>query len=129
VVPIPGYRNRTIRLDFPELSEDDDLVYVVMRNPRTVPTDQLNARDVQLDGQGVPVDPEDAKLAGREVLVGLIVDAHVYDASTQADDQPLLALPLSPEDIAKLPLEIQNRIITEINNARNPTQTPASSTS
>lgn len=124
-----GYRNRTIRLDFADLSEEGDMVYVVMRNPRTVPTDQLNARDVQLDAQGLPVDPEDAKLAGREVLAGLIVDWHVYDASTSADEQPLLALPATAEAVAKLPLEIQNRVITEVNNARNPTRTPDSSTS
>jgi hypothetical protein len=123
-----GYRNRTIRLDFSALAEDGDQVYVVMRNPRTVPTDQLNAREVQLDAQGSPVDPEDAKLAGREVLARLVVDARVYDASVEAAEQPLLALPLAPGDVAKLPLEIQNALITEVNNARNPTRTPGSST-
>jgi hypothetical protein len=123
-----GYRNRTIHLAFEE-DEDGEPVYLKIRNPRTVPTDQLNARDVQLDAQGNPVDPAEAKLAGLEVLAGLIVDGRVFDASVEADDQPLLTLPLSPGDVGKLPLEIQNRLITEVNNARNPTQTPDSSTS
>lgn len=128
MIPISGYRNRTIRLDFEE-DEDGGQVYLKIRNPRTVPTDQLNPRDVQLDAQGAAVDPAEAKLAGLEVLAGLIVEGRVFDASVEAADQPLFTLPLSAEDVGKLPLEIQNRLITEVNNARNPTRTPDSSTS
>jgi hypothetical protein len=125
---MPGYRNRTTRLTFEDLSEDGDLVYIVLRNPRTVPTDQLNPRDVDLDAQGRPLDPEDAKLAGYETIARLITDWHVYDASVESEDQPLLPLPAQPQDVGKLPLDIQSRIIQEVNRARNPTTTPGTST-
>lgn len=38
---MPGYANRTIRYDFPELSEPGDQVYVVLRNRKTVPLEML----------------------------------------------------------------------------------------
>jgi hypothetical protein len=123
-----GYRNRTIRLTFEELSEDGDPVFIVLRNPRTVPTDQLIPRDVDTDAQGNPLDKEDARLANSEPFARLIVNWHVYDASVEADDQPLLALPATAQDVLNLPLEIQNRLIEEVNRARNPTRTPATST-
>lgn len=122
-----GYRNRTIRLDF-EDDEDGGAVYILMRNPRTVPTDQLVPRDVATDAQGNPLDKEDAAFANAEPFAKLIVDWRVYDASVEADDQPLLALPATAQNVRDLPLEIQTRLIEEVNRARNPTRTPATST-
>lgn len=34
---MPGYANRTVRCDFPELPEPGGQVYVVLRNQKAVP--------------------------------------------------------------------------------------------
>jgi hypothetical protein len=40
---LPGYKNPIITLRFPDLVEDDDNCYVVIRNPRLMPADQMRA--------------------------------------------------------------------------------------
>ncbi|TQF04758.1 hypothetical protein E6W39_24195 [Kitasatospora acidiphila] len=108
-----GYGNRTILLDFPELSEPGDRVHVIIRNPKTVPLQDL--MPPQTPGQ------EDAQAqlrAGMSVIARLVQAWHVYDATSLADDQPLLPLPATPDLVAKLPMEIQNRISEEIAKVR-----------
>jgi hypothetical protein len=63
-----------------------------------------------MDAAGNPIDPEDAERAGYEVMAKLIVGWRVYDATSLDDNQPLLDLPATPESVAKLPLEIVNKI-------------------
>lgn len=119
-----GYRNRTITGKFEELSEDGDLVYVTIRNPRTVPFQALQPRQVARDAAGQVIDQADAYMAGYEVIASLITDLHAYDATVLGDEQPLLTLPATADTVAKLPLEIQNWLGTEVNRAQNPTKTP-----
>jgi hypothetical protein len=124
-----GYANRHIRIDFPELSEEGDLVWVRIRNPRTVPVAEMQsaAEDVRLgpDGKPLPEDTEKALSSGNKLIAKLVTDWHVYDASALGDDQPLLGLPATPELVAKLPLEILDRLGEELDRA-NPQKTPAS---
>ena len=115
-----GYANRLITIQFPELAEGDDKIYVTIRNPKRVPPSELRGRDVAMDAAGNPLDSEDAELAGYEVIAKLIVGWHVYDATSLEDDQPLLGLPATPESVAKLPLEIVNRIGETLGNAVSP---------
>ena len=43
--PVTGYANRTIMLDSPELSEEGDKVHVVIRNARTMTSEELAMTD------------------------------------------------------------------------------------
>lgn len=115
-----GYANRTIKLDFPGLSEDGDEVYVAIRNPRIVPPGELRGRDIALDGNGQPVDPGEAEQAMYETLAKLVVSWHVYDGTDLSDDQAPLPLPATAENVAKLPTDIINRVAEEIREAANP---------
>ncbi|MEU0940100.1 hypothetical protein [Embleya sp. NPDC005971] len=109
-----GYANRTIMLPFPDLSEPGDDVFVVIKNPKTVPLGELtpkNAGAAVVDGQ---VDMEQAMPAMYAVVAGLVKAWHVYDATSPDDDQPALPLPATAESVAKLPHEITNKIVEMI---------------
>lgn len=125
-----GYASRLIRLPFPELSEDPetDPIFVTIRNPKLMPLQDLqdNAPDA-VDAEGNPV-PEKATAGMLRIISRLIVVWRVYDASHlqvnpqtgEPMDQPLLALPATPELVAKLPAVIINRIADELTGAVNP---------
>ena len=114
-----GYANRLKRLDFPDLSEPDDPIFVVIRNPKTLSGAQLVVDQVDLDADGRPTDLEQAKRASYGLLASLIRDWHVYDATVD-EDPPLLGLPAQPDDIDRLPAEIAMAIAAEVNQITNP---------
>lgn len=99
-----------------------------LRNPRTVPQDELLSRDVALDSDGKPIDMQEASASMRRTFARLIVGWRVYDASfAEVDsdtgeplDQPLLPMPATPELVNKLPTVITNRITQEFGAAINP---------
>lgn len=115
-----GYANRVLTLTFPELSEEGDNVHVVIRNPRTMSSGELTPRDVAVGPNGQPIDQAEATRAGHEVLAKMVIGWHVYDATDASDDQPLLPLPATPDLVAKLPVEIQNRMAAEWKNISSP---------
>lgn len=107
------YANSTVRLDFPDLSEDDDPIYVTIRNPKTVPADVLMpSADVPLGEDGKP-ESSAAISSSFEVMAKLIIDWHVYDGLTE-EDSPALPLPATPEMLRSLPFEIVERIASEM---------------
>lgn len=102
---MPGYANRTIRFDFPDLTEDGDTpIHVVIKNPRTLPVEEL-APNVGDEASGV-----DTLKAMYPVIASMIKAWHVYDGTSDADDLPPLPLPATAESVAKLPFEILNKI-------------------
>lgn len=104
-----GYANRIITLDFPELTEPgDEPIRVVIRNPKTMPAQELMA-DTPDDATA-----EQQFQAGIAILAKLVIGWHVYDASSTDDDQPPLPLPATPDSVARLPMEIQNRMAAEL---------------
>lgn len=124
-----GYANRIVRLTFPELTEPDESeLFIVIKNPRTLPPEQLMADDVALDAQGNPTDPKRAIQRTKEVIAPLILAWRMYDATViELDDdgkpksQPPLPMPATPELVGKLPTEAiveLNRIIAEAVNPR-----------
>lgn len=126
-----GYANRILHMDFTqELSEDpaEDRIWVSMRNPRTIPLDELSAGDVEVGPDGKPVDADAAKLAMYAKFANLIVGWRVYDAtSAEIDpttgvpcDQPHLPMPATGALVAKLPTIILNRLVDEFKAAVNP---------
>lgn len=106
------YANASLTINFPDLSEGDDLIYVTMRNPKTVPLDQLVPGDVPTDENGEP-DREALTDATYAILAGLVTDWHVYDGTTD-EDSPALELPATVELVRKLPMEILNGLMTEV---------------
>jgi hypothetical protein len=112
-----GYANRVIMLDFPELSEEGDKVHVIIRNPKTVPLQDLMADDVPNLPDGT-LDSRGQFMAGMKIIANLVQAWHVYDATSMDGDQPPLPLPATPELAAKLPMEIQNAIAEEIKKVR-----------
>lgn len=102
------YANATLKLEFDDLSMPDDAIYVTIRNPKTVPLDQLTPSDLSNDAT------DDEKKAGTfGIIAGLILDWHVYDATTD-EDSPALALPATAASVRLLPLEIQQTLIDNI---------------
>ena len=105
-----GYANRTVTLSFPELTEDgDQTVHVTMRNPKTVPLEDL-LRDPNAEDSGPPL------RTWYPVIARLLIGWHVSDATAVGDEQPLLAEPTA-ENVAKLPRVILEKIIDEISEA------------
>lgn len=108
------YANRTKRLEFPDLSEDDDLIYVVIRNPKTVPADVLMPdADVPEGPDGKP-ESKAAIAQSYEVMTKLILDWHVYDAMSDEDDLEPLPTPVTVEMLHRIPLEILTAVAEEI---------------
>lgn len=124
-----GYANRFLRLSFPELSEPDDEIWITLRNPRTVSYEELRPKNVAYDANGNALDYEQFRKAMFDVYAKLVVDGHAYDSTDAGADQPLLAFPLAGETYAKLPSEIQDKVVAELEARRNPTKTPATSSS
>lgn len=109
-----GYANRLITLKFEDLSEPDDLVHVVMRNPKTLPAGELLSKEA-LSLAETSKDEGAGTLANLEtmypVLAKLVVGWHVYDGTVDTEDMPLLDLPATAESVAKLPFEILQAMV------------------
>lgn len=104
-------------------------MWVTIRNPKLVPSDELMPEQVTpvVDGQ-----PEDAKAANasmHKMFAKIIIGWRVYDASEipvlnavgePEGDQRLLPMDYTPENVAKLPMEILNTIGKEVSGALNP---------
>lgn len=125
-----GYANRLISLTFDDLTDDpqNDPIWVSIRNPKLMPPGELQARQVPLGEDGKPVDNDAAMTSMYEVVAKMIVAWRVYDATVlevnpetgEPLDQPLLGLPATPERVAKLPMEIINRISEQMSAAVTP---------
>jgi len=126
-----GYARRVIKLDFPDLAEADDDIHIIIRNPKLVPPGELRRRDIKVGPDGMPEDMEEATSAGYEVLAKLIIGWRVYDATSTEDDQPRLGLPATAALVAKLPMEIINRLGVELSkvNPQKRTESPEATTS
>jgi hypothetical protein len=131
---LAGYANRVITLRFPDLSDDPDTdpIWVTIRNPRLVPPAELRPKG------GIDENDEESMMAAtNETMSRLIVGWRVYDAAAPVEldenghevgDQPLLGMPVTPEAVAKLPMEIINRIGEEIQEAADPQKGPSAPT-
>lgn len=115
------YANSVLRLDFPDLSMPDDLIYVAIRNPKTVPVERLQPADLPLDAEGKP-DMSQAMPAAYAVIAGLVIDWHVYDADDDSDDSPALPLPATVELVGKLPADILTEVMDRIKEVVTPPQ-------
>ena len=103
------YANPTIRFDFPDLSEDDDPIYVVIRNPKRMAAEQLIPKDVTLKDADGNLDEAAVKDATFELLASLVVDWHVYDGAADDDSDPL-PLPATAAAFRSLPFEIFDKV-------------------
>lgn len=112
-----GYADRFKTLTFDELGDE---LWITIRNPKTVPPSKLRPESIPLDASGNPINPEQAELQMYDVMAALIKDWHVYDATSDEDDQPVLPLPATAESIAKLPLGIILAISRELEGALSP---------
>lgn len=103
-------------------------MWVSLRNPRTVPLDQLQAKDVPVGADGKPLDMRRATEAMYERFADLIVGWRVYDASVSEIDQetgePLdqerMPMPATAVLVARLPAVILNRLVKEFKAAVDP---------
>jgi hypothetical protein len=121
-----GYANRVITIHFEELSEPDDDVYVVIRNPKTVALSKLNTDAVVTNPDGT-VNEAAAAAAGYATLAQLIIGGRLYDATVDGIDetgnpvtQPLLTYPLTADQAKRLPVQIINQVFTHIREAQTP---------
>ncbi|MEK6443638.1 hypothetical protein [Pseudonocardia sp. T1-2H] len=128
-----GYANRILHIPFPDLSEEGDTVWVSILNPSQQPPDKLRPREIPTDENGRPLDQNLAMEASYEIIAGLVVAWHVYDATAasvdyetgEALDQPLLpkvdhSHPATPELVKCLPMEIINEISRQMSQRVNP---------
>jgi hypothetical protein len=131
-----GYKNPVITLRFDDLVEDGDTCHVIIRNPRTMPGSQFTAM-----AAGGDMSEDDAKMHRvHEMIAGLVIGWRVWDPTVPVKADPetgelihdeettprLLPLPATPENVAKLPQEIQMAIMGKVTEAVNPPQSPAS---
>lgn len=123
-----GYREPLITLRFPELSEPDDPIYVVIRNPRLMPLEVL-IPGVATDEDGNALDARELRRDGYRRMAELIVNWHVYDPFSVEDVPGPMAVPATAEAVEKLPARIQMRIGEEMAKATDPTETPTIPTS
>lgn len=129
-----GYTNPFIRLPFPDLGED---VSVLLKNPQLLPPADLQPEDIATDESGKPIDPQAANEAMYKVMARVIVAWKVYEAPSvditidpNADPADILEAlgasapkrlgAVTPENIAKLPVTILNRIGEEIGRVADP---------
>ena|SRR5215469_10874466 len=113
------YANPTIRFDFPDLSEEGDPIYVVIRNPKRLPGEELIPRDVTLKDADGNLDEEAVKAATFELLASLVTDWHVYDGAADDDSDPL-PLPATAAAFRSLPFEIFDRVSDVLTGVVNP---------
>ena len=115
---MPGYLNRFIDIN---LSEYGEGCFVRIHNPKVVPQSMIDgSRKVENgpDGKPLPEYVEAAKANSDEILCRVIKDWKVYDATAvDADEQPLLELPVTPELLAKLPVGIKLQIAETFSDA------------
>jgi len=125
-----GYSKRVLRLPFAGLTDDDvnDPIWVAIRNPRLVPPDELVPE--QSSGilpDGTAADPEAATNSMHLMFARLIVGWRAYDARQPVeldaagnDITVQRLIPntgpdcFTPENVAKLPMEIVNAIVREV---------------
>ncbi len=138
-----NYAQRLILLNFPELAEPGDKVWVTIRNPKVVPPDTLVVKGSKLsaraqaavaaDGQDQAVefdeaDRDEAFTTSHVIISRLVAGWHVYDglAPVTLDDDGreipsgeshLIPLPATPERVARLPSLIIARILEEVKRA------------
>lgn len=114
-----GYGNKTVRIDFTELSDpDSDPIFVTILNPRLVSQDRLTPnRDLELTPDGKAKDMQAAAESTYEVIAGLIRDWNVFDPDDLSDDAPPFPLPATTELVHKLPVTIQKRIMELVGEA------------
>lgn len=102
---MPGYTNRIIRVEYPDLG---DGVFVEYRNPRTAAADQLSSDD-------------NNNMSNRKIsyviIAKLLRNWHVYDATVDDDDAPELEGPATPEMVAKMPGVIVRDLMDSITEA------------
>jgi hypothetical protein len=103
-----GYANQLVRLEFPDLSEEGDPIFVTIRNPKTLPLATMTPKDVEVDANGQPTDPAAAIEATYELMASIVHDWHVYDAANPNNTQPL-PLPATVEHFRVLPMDIISR--------------------
>jgi len=132
---VAGYLNRFIDLGFPELAGTDEqtgraLCWVKIRNPRLMPGNDITAGGtVATDEHGRPLDTKAAARESFAIMSKLIIAGHVWDATWTPDldadgneidpnaEPPLLPMPASPADVAKMPMQILNAIGEEMSKA------------
>lgn len=137
-----GYANPVLKLDFDSLSRDPaaDPIWVIIRNPRLMPPEELNSvynGDSGYDDDGKVLNRESALATTAKLITKLVVAARVYDPAGSAaaltfdpltgeitggaSDQPLMPpTPWTPDVAARLPVEIRTRITQEFAEAQNP---------
>jgi hypothetical protein len=147
---LAGYRDRIIRITFPGLTDDNDKdpVWIIIRNPALMPADELRSYADKISPGAVTAaangtsDGMSAQLSGSDMDAAyrmfsrLIIAWRVYDATAIPEineagevigEQPLLPSPATPDTIARLPLEIINRLSEELGKAA-PRTTPRTGT-
>jgi hypothetical protein len=124
-----GYANRLIRLDFPEFSEENDPIFVTIRNPKLVPPDTLIVSNLVDRPDDKPVTTEEAIAGNAEVISRLVSIWNVYDAADDSDNPQRLPLPATPDLARKLPREITSRILEEVTAAGKAKTDPEANTS
>jgi hypothetical protein len=127
------YANPVIKLNFQELSSDwaTDPIWVTIRNPRHVPPEDLRPKGINSENE------DEVMAASYAAMAHLIIGWRVYDGSAPihldvngdvVGEPQLLPMPATPELVAKLPMEIINRIGVEVGEAVNPLSGPGAPT-
>lgn len=100
-----GYKNKTIHMEFPDLTEDDAdaPISITIKNPKTLPMGDLIPGDVDAEDRT-------AQMAAMfAMMANMIVAWHVFD-----QQDALMEMPATAESVAGLPMMITNWITEQI---------------
>lgn len=108
---------------------DNDPVWVAIRNPRLIPPHELTPDQDTVVVDGEAADPQAAARSMHKTFAKLIIGWRVYDCTTPVElnehgeditEQVLLPSDRTPENVARLPMEIINAIADEVKEASTP---------
>lgn len=131
-----GYANPIIHLNFNDLSDSGELLWVAIKNPKLQTPDSMRPSDVALDDEGKPATPDEAVKSMYHQMAALVVAWHIYEADVdvevdettgdiivgEAKLMPKVSRehPATPAMVRLLPTVVINKIGEEMKAARNP---------
>lgn len=126
---IMGYKNRFIRISFPELGDD---IWVDILNPMMAPASALTSDiPIETDDDGKIAKGSEAQMADvtYDITSKLIIRWNVYDVMDPSDDPQPLELPATPDKMKRLPMAIITKIMQEVGKATGRMNADTSTTS
>jgi hypothetical protein len=117
-----SYRKPLLRIDLADKLDEEayEDLWVVIRNPRIMPTKMLTPAEVKTDENGRPVDPAAADRAMYEVLARLVHDWNLTDPMAEDQDNAQVLPRTVDAFVESVPLAVINYLSNEVIRSTDP---------